>query len=258
MIGRLALRSLTAHPVRSGGAGGGLWRRRRRDGDSARRRGDRARPGTRARTGRRRRRGHPPRSSGACTARVVRDAPVGGAARSRTRRGAVADRAALPRSRRTYDSGQGARRHPEPRARARRPRGGRGGQPGATPPATRPGCRTRPPRCCAISIAFTRSRMRRNGRRPGPSGCTSTAARLTRVSISRSWSARPWTTAGAQPGCGCSSIATAASRTSAPARRSPRPRRCAPRTSRSGRATCASTGCATAFTSTCARATAGG
>ena len=128
MIVTLALRSLLAHPVRSAVLAGGFGLGVERHGRAARhRRGD-PRAGAGAAARRRRRRRHRRRDRQA-DERAVR--PLGRARRRAARqsrsRSASPIRAgqALPDRRARHHAGPGARRHPQPRARARRLRDAR-------------------------------------------------------------------------------------------------------------------------------------
>ena len=120
VIGRLALRSLTAHPVRSARAGGRLRRRRGGDGHPARRRRDRAAAGAVARARRRRRRADPA-SAPQMPARLL----LAGTLQAEALRHRVRVGRALPH-RRPVSARTAARasrvdaprRHPEPGARA--------------------------------------------------------------------------------------------------------------------------------------------
>ena len=183
MIGRLAFRSLTAHPGPQCRARGRLRRRRCGDGHPARRRRHRPRAGAVARARRRRRRHI--RSRLAVPARLVLSGTLqSDALRPRVRAAAAShttDLFLLHNGRATRVAAQ--RRHPEPRASAGRSRESPASTRGATRERTLRGRRRRRKRCCARSIAFMACLMCPSGRTRGPSGCTSTAAPATRVSI---------------------------------------------------------------------------
>ena len=144
MIGRLAVRSLTAHPVRSAVLAAGFGDRRRRHGDPARRGADRARAVARAGARRRRRRADsagPIRCpGGSCWRRRFSRTPcarASGRRRRRTRPRCFCCTTAAPRAcRRAAGS-----RASNARSATRRHRASPGG---ATRRRTWPGRRTRP------------------------------------------------------------------------------------------------------------------
>ena len=210
MIGRLALRSLTAHPVRSAvlaagfgfgvGGDGHPARRRRRSCSSRRSRrqlvggGDVRHPRAAA-------------SAGAAAAARARCSPMQLRARV-ARGGAVAhDRACICARRQDASastraaafrawSGRSAIRRSRRRGVARHRR------------RPRVDARLAGPRAARRSIASIAFPMRRSGATRGPSGSTSTAAHGDARFYLTFMVGRARRTAGASPACGCSSIAT--------------------------------------------------